>query len=210
MAVHAPEKFDPSRLSKEISGELKRLKAPRGVVSAFDAEAMKPEASDRPFTKKGWVFELKYDGFRLLAQKSEGSARLAYRSGRDATKIFPEITRAVIDLPYESLLVDGEAVILDETGRPDFQLLQRREGTAVLFVFDLLSFAGYDLRPLPLSARKSMLRRLLPPGGAVRYVDEDLAGQWLKIALALLAFGSAVLIWLGLRPEVAPAGDVAA
>ena len=172
MPVHATGKFDPSRLSKEIRGELERLKAPRGVVSAFDMEAMKPEAAVRPFTKKGWVFELKYDGFRLLAQKSDGSARLAYRSGRDATKIFPEITRAVIDLPYGSLLLDGEAVILDEAGRPDFQLLQRREGTAVFFVFDLLSFEGYDLRPLPLSVRKSVLRRMLPPGGLVRCVEE--------------------------------------
>jgi bifunctional non-homologous end joining protein LigD len=172
MPVHASGKSDPSRLAKEIRKELERLKAPRGAVSAFDAEAMKPEISDRPFTKKGWVFELKYDGFRLLAEKSKAGARLAYRSGRDATKIFPEILRAVADLPFRSLLLDGEAVILDETGRPDFQRLQRRDGTAVFFTFDLLSFEGYDLRPLPLAARKSVLRRLLPQAGLLRYVEE--------------------------------------
>lgn len=189
MSVHAPEHIDASRLSKDIRKELERRKAPRGAVSAFDAEAMKPEAADRPFTKKGWVFELKYDGFRLLAEKVEGGARLAYRSGRDATSIFPEILRAVADLPFESLLLDGEAVVLDESGRPDFQRLQRRgqrtraidaeraavDDTAVLFVFDILSFAGYDLRPLPLSYRKSVLRRVLPPRettGLLRYVEE--------------------------------------
>ena len=175
MPVHSPGKIDPSRLAKDIRKELERLKAPRGRVSAFDAEAMKPEVSDRPFTKKGWVFELKYDGFRLLAEKSGEGARLAYRSGRDATKIFPEITRAVNDLPYASLLLDGEAVVLDESGRPDFQRLQRRDGTAVLFTFDLLSFEGYDLRPLPLTVRKSVLRRVLPPRettGLLRYVEE--------------------------------------
>ncbi|HWM91109.1 MAG TPA: DNA ligase D [Thermoanaerobaculia bacterium] len=147
---------------------------------------MKPEVRDLPFTKKGWVFELKYDGFRLLAEKTEDGARLAYRSGRDATRIFPEIMRAVSDLPFQSLLLDGEAVILDEVGRPDFQRLQRRgqrtrsidaerasiDNPAVLFVFDLLSFEGYDLRPLPLSVRKSVLRRVLPAGGLLRYVEE--------------------------------------
>jgi len=178
MSVHTPGKSDSSRLSKEIRKELERLKAPRGAVSAFDAEAMKPEVSSRPFTKKGWVFELKYDGFRLLAEKVEGGARLAYRSGRDATRIFPEILRAVSDLPFESLLLDGEAVILDDSGRPDFQALQRRgqrlasDSTAVFFAFDVLSFEGYDLRPLPLSYRKSVLRRVLPEGGLLRYVDE--------------------------------------
>lgn len=189
MPVHLPGKIDPSRLAKDIRKELERLKAPRGAVSAFDAEAMKPEVSDRPFTKKGWVFELKYDGFRLLAEKSGEGARLAYRSARDATRIFPEITRAVNDLPYASLLLDGEAVVLDEAGRPDFQALQRRgqrtrpadaeraaiDNTAVLFVFDLLSFEGYDLRPLPLAVRKSVLRRVLPPRettGLLRCVDE--------------------------------------
>lgn len=140
---------------------------------------MKPETSDGPFTRKGWLFELKYDGFRLLAEKVEdGAVRLAYRSGRDATRIFPEITEAVADLPYRSLLLDGEAVILDESGRPDFQLLQRRAQRSaadvppVLFVFDLLAFEGYDLRPLPLSDRKAILRAVLPSTDHLRIVEE--------------------------------------
>ena len=189
MSVHASGKSDPSRLAREIQRELERLKAPRGAVKAFDAEAMKPEAGDGPFTKKGWVFELKYDGFRLLAEKGESGALLAYRSGRDATRIFPEILRAVSDLPFQSLLLDGEAVVLDDSGRPDFQSLQRRgqrtrsldagraaiDNTAVFFAFDILSFQGYDLRPLPLSYRKSVLRRVLPPRettGLLRCVEE--------------------------------------
>lgn len=189
MPVHIPGEIDASRLSKEIRKELKRLKAPRGTVSAFDAEAMKPEAGGHPFTKKGWVFELKYDGFRLLAERTEAGAQLAYRSGRDATRIFPEILRAVGELPFESVLLDGEAVVLDRSGRPDFQRLQRRgqrtrsidagraaiDDPAVLFAFDLLSFEGYDLRSLPLSYRKSVLRRVLPPretAGLLRYVEE--------------------------------------
>jgi len=119
MAVQAPRKIVSSRLAKEICKELVRLGAPFRAVSAFEIEAMKPEVRERPFTKKEWIFELKYDGFRLLAQKMEAeAAQLAYRSGRDASRIFPEITRALIDVPFRSILVDGEAVILDEKGRP--------------------------------------------------------------------------------------------
>jgi bifunctional non-homologous end joining protein LigD len=166
---------------KSIRKELERLGAPSRLVSATDAEVMKPETSDGPFTKKGWVFELKYDGFRILAEKMEhpeDTARLVYRSGRDATGIFPEITQAVIDLPYRSVLLDGEVVILDEAGKPDFQLLQRRaqrsanDSPPVLFVFDILFFEGYDLRPLPLTVRKSILRRVLPSGEHLRIVEE--------------------------------------
>lgn len=139
---------------------------------------MKPETSDRPFTKTDWFFELKYDGFRVLAEKSEDEVRLAYRSKRDATKIFPEITAAVRGLPFRSLLLDGEAVILDGSGRPDFQLLQRHaqrkagESPVLLFVFDLLAFEGYDLRPLPLAERKSILRKIIPGSGSIRVVEE--------------------------------------
>lgn len=142
------------------------------------AEVMKPETSDGPFTKKGWIFELKYDGFRILAEKMEDGAKLAYRSGRDATRIFPEIAIDIENLPYRSIVLDGEAVILDESGRPDFQLLQRRaqrsaaDSPPVLFVFDVLAFEGYDLRSLPLTVRKSILRRVLPSSDHIRIVDE--------------------------------------
>lgn len=178
MPVHTPRKSDSSKRVREIRDELERLGAPPGAVSAMDAEVMKPETSDGPFTRKGWLFELKYDGFRILAEKMEDGARLAYRSGRDATPLFPEIVKDIESLPYKSLLLDGEAVILDESGRPDFQLLQRRaqrsvdDSPPVLFVFDLLSFEGYDLRPLPLVVRKSILRRILSSNDHIRIVDE--------------------------------------
>jgi bifunctional non-homologous end joining protein LigD len=203
MAVQDPRKIVLSRLPKEIRKELVRLGAPIRAVSAFEIEAMKPGVRDQPFTKKEWIFELKYDGFRLLAEKMEESgAQLAYRSGRDASRIFPEIASALIDVPFRSIVVDGEAVIFDETGRPDFQRLQRRvqrtraidvkraaaEHPAVLCVFDLLMFEGFDLRPLPLSARKAILRRLLPQDGLLRYVD-DVAERGEDFYAAVAAMG---------------------
>ncbi|HEV2852026.1 MAG TPA: DNA ligase D [Thermoanaerobaculia bacterium] len=158
---------------------LARMGAPRADVDPAAVRAMKPETSDRPFSRAGWVFELKYDGFRVLAAGGAGEARLFYKSGHDATRIFPELAQAVAALPFQGLILDGEAVVLDETGKPNFQRLQRRglrtkaidaahaaaTSPATLFVFDLLACEGFDLRSLPLSARKEMLRRVFAAGG---------------------------------------------
>lgn len=172
--------------SAAICRELEALGAPRREVDPAQVEVMKPEVAPRPFSSPAWTFELKYDGFRVLASRSAAGPRLLYRSGRDATAVFPEIARAVAALPYGSLLLDSEAVVLEDSGRPSFGLLQKRgqlsrksevEQAARTrpvtgFVFDLLAFEGYDLRPLPLLTRKAILARLLPPAGILRYAED--------------------------------------
>ncbi len=191
-----------SGLGRELRRELSQLGAPAAVIDPAAVKVMKPETRERPFSKPGWVFELKYDGFRVLAAGGRGEARLSYRSGHDATLILPEIARAVAALPLSSLLLDGEAVVLDEEGKPDFQRLQRRglrtrsidaERAAVatpatFFVFDLLACEGFDLRPLPLAARKALLRRVVSAAaepGILRISDEiEERGEDLYAAVA--------------------------
>ena len=176
---------DPGR---ELRAELERLGAPRAVIDPATIKVMKPETRERPFSRPGWVFELKYDGFRVIAAGGQGEARLSYRSGHDSTRILPELARAVAALPFASLILDGEAVVLDETGKPDFQRLQRRglrtrgidaeraaaATPATYFAFDLLACEGFDLRPLPLAARKALLRQVLASAesGTIRLSDE--------------------------------------
>jgi bifunctional non-homologous end joining protein LigD len=172
---------DPARV---IRDELARLGAPRSPVDPATVQVMKPEIRERPFSRAGWIFELKHDGFRMLAAGGLGAARLLYKKGRDTTRVFPEVAEAVAGLPFGSLLLDGEVVVLDEEGRPDFNKLHKRGlGTrpvppsqitdpAVLFVFDLLAFEDFDLRPLPLLTRKAFLRRVVPGEGLVRLSDE--------------------------------------
>lgn len=166
---------------QELVAEIEKLTGPRTIPHAGDVAVMKPETREHPFTKPGWLFELKYDGFRMLAERRDGNPCLLYRSGRDATPIFPELAQAVAALPFD-LLLDGEAVVLDEAGRPMFQLLQRRAqrtrqidveqaavaSPAVFFAFDLLACEGYDLRPLPLSVRKDLLQRVFALAGGAR------------------------------------------
>jgi bifunctional non-homologous end joining protein LigD len=109
---------------------------------------------------------------------------LRYRSGEEATGLFPEVVKAVGMLPADAVL-DGEVVVLGPGGRPSFQALQQRaqlarsedvlrasvEHPATFFAFDLLALGGLDLRPLPLADRKRLLASIVPRLGAVRFAD---------------------------------------
>src|SRR5258708_30404050 len=85
---------------------------------------MLAETREEPFSRAGWVFEVKLDGYRMRVVKEDGTARLITRNGNDYSAAFPELIRPIAALPYSSLLMDGELVILDEQGRPSFQRLQ--------------------------------------------------------------------------------------
>src|SRR5437016_3202216 len=165
--------------------ELARLKAPRRAVAVGEAEPMLAETREQPFSKPGWLFELKLDGYRVRAAHEGGEARLVTRNGHDIAPAFPEISRALTALPYEGFIFDGELVVPDEAGRPSFQRLQNRakvsralevrraavETPAVLYVFDLLAFDGYDVRPLPLERRKALLEQIVPRVGPIKYLS---------------------------------------
>ena len=158
------------------------------AVSASGVEVMKAESREKPFSREGWVFEIKYDGYRLLGEGSHGTARLVSRNGNDLTQVFPEVALALGKLPYAGTLLDGEVVVSDAEGIPRFQLIQKRgqlrRGTdieraaialpATYYAFDLLAFEGYDLRGLPLTERKEILREVLPSTGPIRYSDHIL------------------------------------
>src|SRR5438093_1796319 len=164
---------------------LARLKAPRRALTVEEAEPMLAETREQPFSKPGWLFELKLDGYRVRAGRKQGEARLLTRKGNDIAAAFPEIARALVALPFEGFILDAELVVPDEAGRPSFQRLQNRakvsralevrraavESPAVLYAFDLLAFEGYDLRPLPLERRKALLEQIVPSVGPIKYLS---------------------------------------
>jgi bifunctional non-homologous end joining protein LigD len=170
--------------SSGIVSDLERLGAPKRSVQPDTVPLMLAEARDRAFTAPGWFFELKLDGYRSLATRN-GAARLLSRNGNDLSSCFPEVIRALKALPFSRVLLDGEIVAMDEAGRPSFQRLQQRarlsreldirhaavENPVTYYAFDLLGFDDFDVRPLPLSARKALLRRLLPATGIIRVLD---------------------------------------
>jgi len=130
-----------------------------------------------------WVHELKLDGYRLLCRRDGKTVRLFTRNGNDWTDRFPTLAEALRALPVKSVVLDGEAVVLDAEGRSSFQALQRAFGERApalhLFVFDLLFLDGYDVRAAPLLERKALLRRLLAavPDDAALRLSDHVVGQ---------------------------------
>ncbi|MBY5533061.1 ATP-dependent DNA ligase [Rhizobium leguminosarum] len=121
-----------------------------------------------------WVYEIKWDGYRLAVHIEPTGIRILTRSGLDWTHRFPAIKQAAMWLPVGTAILDGEAVVLDEQGRSDFGLLQQSLGgrggkksssDAIFMAFDLLYFDGHDLRKSVLDERRHLLEDLVPAGG---------------------------------------------
>jgi bifunctional non-homologous end joining protein LigD len=168
-----------------LRAAVEKAGAVTGRVEPRSVQPMLCEPAEEAFTRDGWVFELKLDGYRLIASKSKGEALLLTRNGNDYTAVFPEIARAIKALPIDEFIIDGEVVVLDAEGKPSFARLQKRgrlsseidirraavELPATFYAFDLLAVDDLDLRPLPLVRRKELLTQAVPKLGPVRLLD---------------------------------------
>jgi bifunctional non-homologous end joining protein LigD len=108
-----------------------------------------------PFHKPGWVYEEKYDGYRILAYKEGRKVTLYSRNAKDRTHTFSDVAAAIQTLPARTLLLDGEVVAFDKKLVSRFQLLQQGRVPSVYAVFDCLYRAGRDLRSRPLPERRA-------------------------------------------------------
>jgi bifunctional non-homologous end joining protein LigD len=184
------EMADPSARLAAVRARLDDLGAPRGEVNARAQSFTLATLGERPFSDPAWLYEIKYDGVRVLASRDGDRVTLYGRSGQDTTSRYPEVVRALRALPIQPFVVDGEIVALDDAGRPSFQRLQPRmaltdprevaraaaQWPAVGVFFDCLMLDDRDLRRLPLVDRKECLRLLVPPLGTARYGDH-IAGE---------------------------------
>lgn len=158
----------------------------RVEVDGFRPAAIRPMLAvpgRLPVDETGWATEVKWDGVRALAWCDRGRVTLTGRNGADLTGTFPEIA-GLAGPTGEPLLIDGELVVSDPDGRPDFSLIQRRLGRAttpasarraIYMIFDLI-YAGHDLRELPWRERRARLDGLALEGEAWRVPPADMAG----------------------------------
>ncbi|HSB03785.1 MAG TPA: non-homologous end-joining DNA ligase [Thermodesulfobacteriota bacterium] len=127
-----------------------------------------------PFDHPDWIFEVKWDGYRAVAEVREGAVSLYSRNGISFNKKFFPIVESLSKFGFDVVL-DGEIVVVDDQGRPDFQKLQHYHdhggGHLLYYVFDLLYFRGHDLTNLPLLRRKELLKKILPSGSKIRFSD---------------------------------------
>jgi len=128
----------------------------------------------KPFDHPDWIFEVKWDGYRAVAEVRDGSVSLYSRNGISFEKKFSPIADSLRKFGFDAVL-DGEIVVVDDQGRPDFQALQHYQdsgrGHLLYYVFDLLYFRGHDLTGLPLLKRKELLKKILPSVPRIRFSD---------------------------------------
>jgi bifunctional non-homologous end joining protein LigD len=127
-----------------------------------------------PFDHPDWIFEVKWDGYRALAEIRDDRVSLHSRNLISFDKKFSPVVGALRKLKSDAIL-DGEIVVTDDQGRPDFQRLQHYQdagsGHLLYYVFDLLYFRGHDLTGLPLLRRKELLKKILPSTPKIRFSD---------------------------------------
>jgi bifunctional non-homologous end joining protein LigD len=161
----------PGRARRATTADLPQFIAP--MLATLVAE---------PPQRGKWVYEVKHDGYRMLARLgADGAVRLFTRSGNDWTGKLPQLAAALGQLRLKNTWLDGEIVVLGPDGRASFQALQNafdagRDAGIVYFVFDAPFLAGRDLRRLPLAERKKRLRKALADSSRVRF-SEDLNGS---------------------------------
>jgi bifunctional non-homologous end joining protein LigD len=130
----------------------------------FRVSPMLAKLVAKPFHKRGWVYEEKYDGYRILAYKEGDRVSLLSRNGINRTDSFPKIAEAIRKLECSTLLLDGEVVAFGRNGVSRFQLLQEHKSEPKYAVFDCLYKEGGDLRERPLSERRSELETAVGKG----------------------------------------------
>lgn len=120
---------------------------------------------DQPFDAAGWLFEIKWDGFRAIAEVQNNSVELYSRNQLSFNERFSPIVKGLQGHKLKAVF-DGEVVILDSKGKSRFELLQNymqtKSGHLIYYVFDLLFLDGKDLRNQPLIERKKLLKKILP------------------------------------------------
>jgi bifunctional non-homologous end joining protein LigD len=154
---------------------------PSGIP--FRVDPMLASLAREPFHRQGWVYEEKYDGYRIIAYKQGQQVELFSRNAIDRAARYPQIANAIRVLRPATLVLDGEAVVFDRSRISRFQLLQRGAADSVFVAFDCLFLNGQDLRREPLSVRREALERVFSPNamssGSILRLSQRLAADGL-------------------------------
>ena len=163
-----------SKLSKKAMRIVPAKKTP-DYIPAMLAKEIK-----QPFDDKDWIFEIKWDGYRAIAELNKAEVKLYSRNGTLFNAKYPEVTDALAKMDIEAV-IDGEIVVMDEQGNPNFQLLQdyseQQSHPIYYYVFDILKINNQPVMELPLVKRKELVRTLIQlhtlikENGIIKYSD---------------------------------------
>ena len=135
---------------------------------------MLAKEAEQPFNDKNWLYEIKWDGYRAIAELQNKDVKLYSRNGITFENSYPIIVQELKKIK-DNVVLDGEIVVLNDEGHPDFQLLQHYESNTHrpinYCVFDLLSVNGYNTCELPLIKRKELLKDVIKKNEVIKYSD---------------------------------------
>lgn len=172
-----PAETQPAEVSTSSTTRTQPVEPPAAVPQPMLATLASPAALGN---EDDWAFEMKWDGVRVIVELDHGSVALFSRRGRDETARYPDLVDGLLALPVDQAVLDGEIVVLDPGGAPNFGLLQPRinltraaditaaakAAPAQLYLFDLLSLNGASLLRQPYEARRELLEALQPSEGS--------------------------------------------
>ncbi|MGE5423418.1 MAG: DNA ligase D, partial [Ignavibacteriales bacterium] len=178
----------------------------------------------QPFDNPDWLYEIKWDGFRMVAFLKEHQATLKSRNNKSLTRRFAQVKEELERFSINAVF-DGEVVLLNDAGCADFSgLINSREGCLVYYVFDLPWYDGYDLTGVPLYRRREILKSILPKSNIIRFSDHleakgeqlfeharllKLAGIVAKHKNSLYYPGERSAHWLKIKTEVVVEATIA-
>ena len=167
---------------------------PTGAVHAMPAKLapMLAESAQAPFKREGWTWEPKLDGYRVLAFIGAEGVKLRSRRGLDVSADYPALAAELRKQAVEGTILDGEIVAFDASGKPSFAAMQERSPVVAYFAFDLLYFAGVDLRAAPYRDRRRYLAQCLMPTPLVQLVHAYEDGVELNAAAMKTGFEGVV------------------
>jgi bifunctional non-homologous end joining protein LigD len=154
-----------------VSDILDNIKKKKKSKIPEDIKPMLATLVDKPFHEEGWLYEVKWDGFRSISYLNKGSVDIRSRNNKDFNKKFYPLYNALKDW-HVNAVVDGEIIVVNDKGTPDFNALQEwrseADGQLIYYLFDILWLNGYDLTQVPLQDRKNILQQIIPANSIIR------------------------------------------
>ena len=168
----SPKKKTASKKSRKQRVE-KKKNLTEGEKAAFPKtfRPMLATLVDKPFDEPGWIYEIKWDGYRAIAMINKGKVELISRNNKSFNEKFYPVVDALKKWDIDAI-IDGEVVVLNENGISNFGALQNwrseADGDLLYYVFDIMWLNGYSLKQLPLTRRKEILKETLPEEKIIR------------------------------------------
>lgn len=178
------ESVKTHRKVDDLGGKMPDLSAYPKKSAPWAVKPMLSTLVDAPFSREGWFFEIKWDGYRAIGSKKNKDIELYSRNGLDFTEKYPPVVEALRTFKH-NVIVDGEVVVVDGKGHAHFELLQNwhrdQQGQLRYYVFDILWVDGRDVRSMPLRQRKQLLKYVLPKHSDTLYFSDDVETEGEKL-----------------------------